>query len=214
MTAFSESATIMRIWPCWSGGKALMMRSTVEEAVVVWSVASTRWPGLGGRDRERDRLEVAHLADEDHVRVLAQRLAQRLGEGAVCDGTSRWLTSDSLFGWTYSIGSSTVMMWPRCVSLMRSTSAASVVVLPQPAGAGHEDEALRVGRDLPEALGQADVRRGSGSRRERGGRRRRAPCAGRRRWCGSGRAPGPCGRSRAGARSARSCRRVRPRGSA
>jgi hypothetical protein len=29
----------MRIWPCWSGGNALMMRSTVEEAVVVCSVA-------------------------------------------------------------------------------------------------------------------------------------------------------------------------------
>ncbi len=35
---------------------------------------------LGGRDGERDRLEVPHLADEDHVRVLAQGLAQRLGE--------------------------------------------------------------------------------------------------------------------------------------
>ena len=36
--------------------------------------------GLGGGQRGRDRLEVAHLADEDHVRVLAQRRAQALGE--------------------------------------------------------------------------------------------------------------------------------------
>ena len=36
--------------------------------------------GLGRRQRGRDRLEVAHLADEDHVRVLAQRGAQRVGE--------------------------------------------------------------------------------------------------------------------------------------
>ena len=35
---------------------------------------------LGRGQRGRDRLEVAHLADEDHVRVLAQRCAQRLGE--------------------------------------------------------------------------------------------------------------------------------------
>ena len=36
--------------------------------------------GLGGRQRGRDRLEVAHLADEDHVGVLAERGAERLGE--------------------------------------------------------------------------------------------------------------------------------------
>ena len=37
-------------------------------------------PGLGCGERGRDRLEVAHLADEDHVGVLAERRAQRLGE--------------------------------------------------------------------------------------------------------------------------------------
>ena len=36
--------------------------------------------GLGRGERRRDRLEVAHLADEDHVGVLAQRGAQRVGE--------------------------------------------------------------------------------------------------------------------------------------
>ena len=36
--------------------------------------------GLRGRDRERDGLQVAHLADEDHVGILAQRLAERLRE--------------------------------------------------------------------------------------------------------------------------------------
>ena len=36
--------------------------------------------GLGGGQRGRDRLEVAHLADEDHVGVLAERGAQRVGE--------------------------------------------------------------------------------------------------------------------------------------
>ena len=37
-------------------------------------------PGLGCGERGRDRLEVAHLADEDHVGVLAQRGAQAVGE--------------------------------------------------------------------------------------------------------------------------------------
>ena len=36
--------------------------------------------GLGGGQRGADRLEVAHLADEDHVGVLAERGAQGLGE--------------------------------------------------------------------------------------------------------------------------------------
>ncbi len=39
--------------------------------------------GLGGRDRGADRLEVAHLADQDHVGVLAQHVLQGLRE-AVC----------------------------------------------------------------------------------------------------------------------------------
>ena len=37
--------------------------------------------GLGRGQRGRDRLEVAHLADEDHVGVLTQRGAKSLGEG-------------------------------------------------------------------------------------------------------------------------------------
>ena len=35
---------------------------------------------LGSGERGRDRLEVAHLADEDHVRVLAERGAESGGE--------------------------------------------------------------------------------------------------------------------------------------
>ena len=36
--------------------------------------------GLGSGDRGRDRLEVAHLAEEDHVGVLAERCAESLAE--------------------------------------------------------------------------------------------------------------------------------------
>ena len=39
-------------------------------------------PGVGGFEREPDRLEVAHLTDEDDVGVLAERAAQRRREGA------------------------------------------------------------------------------------------------------------------------------------
>ena len=37
-------------------------------------------PGLGGRERRPHGLLVAHLADQDHVRVLAQDPAHRAGE--------------------------------------------------------------------------------------------------------------------------------------
>ena len=36
--------------------------------------------GLGGGQRGRDRLEVAHLADQDHIGVLSQRGAEAEGE--------------------------------------------------------------------------------------------------------------------------------------
>ena len=38
--------------------------------------------GLRRGDRSGDRLEVAHLADQDHVRILAQRGGQRVGEAS------------------------------------------------------------------------------------------------------------------------------------
>ena len=57
-----------------------MMRSTVDAAVVVCSVPNTRWPGLRRLDGDGHRLEVAQLADEDDVGILAQRGAQRVLE--------------------------------------------------------------------------------------------------------------------------------------
>ncbi len=57
-----------------------MTRLMVEAAVLVWSVAKVRWPVSAMRSARLDGFEVAHFADEHHVRVLAQRRAQRLGE--------------------------------------------------------------------------------------------------------------------------------------
>src|SRR5439155_10079761 len=37
--------------------------------------------GLRGGDRQRDRLQIPHLADQDHVRVLPKDVFQRVGEG-------------------------------------------------------------------------------------------------------------------------------------
>ena len=61
-----------------------MMRLMVCAAELVCSVANVRWPGLGDPQRRLDGLQVAHLADQHDVRVLAQRGSQRVRERLRC----------------------------------------------------------------------------------------------------------------------------------
>ena len=71
--------------------------------------------GERGLDGDLRGLEVADLADHDHVRVLAQDGAQRLGEGR---GRSSALTCVwPMPGSSYSIGSSTVSTLVLAVSM-------------------------------------------------------------------------------------------------
>ena len=65
----------------------LVGREDVDDAVdravrrsMVCSVPNTMWPVSAARDGRFDRFQVAHFADQDHVRVLPQRAANRLGE--------------------------------------------------------------------------------------------------------------------------------------
>ena len=57
-----------------------MMRSIVDGRALRVQRPEDEVAGLGRGQRGRDRLEVAHLADEDHVRVLAERRFQGLAE--------------------------------------------------------------------------------------------------------------------------------------
>src|SRR6266496_5095272 len=111
-----------------------MMRSTVEEAVVVWRVPRTRCPVsaavMASPMVSRSRISPTRMtsgSSRSDCRKARAKEREWLG-------TSRWLTRESWLAWTYSIGSSIVRMWHRSVWLIRSTSAARVVVLPQPAG--------------------------------------------------------------------------------
>ena len=56
------------------------MRLMVSVASRVCRVENTRWPVSAASSAGLDGLEVAHLADQDDVGVLAQRAAQRLRE--------------------------------------------------------------------------------------------------------------------------------------
>ncbi len=57
-----------------------MMRSTVLERGRRVECAEDEVARLGRLDGDGDRLEVAHLADEDDVRILAERSAERVLE--------------------------------------------------------------------------------------------------------------------------------------
>jgi hypothetical protein len=72
--------------------------------------------GLGGGQAGLDGLVVAHLADQDDVRVLPHRGAHGVGKSSVSTRTSRWLTIASLSKCSTSIGSSIVTT---CTSLLR-----------------------------------------------------------------------------------------------
>ena len=74
-------AIIARAWLCWWGGKKSSIRLIDSVASTVWIVESTRWPVSAAESAVLDGLLVAHLADQDHVRVLAQDAAQRALEG-------------------------------------------------------------------------------------------------------------------------------------
>ena len=57
-----------------------MMRSMLCGALIVCSVLKHEVARLGGRDREARRLQVAHFADHDDVRVLPQGVPEARGE--------------------------------------------------------------------------------------------------------------------------------------
>ena len=80
MTACSTVESWMRIISCWLVGKAF--DDAVNRLGRAGGVqgAEDQVARFGGGDGRLHRLQVAHLADQDHVRVLAQRAAQGLGE--------------------------------------------------------------------------------------------------------------------------------------
>ncbi len=104
------AASIVRTCDCWSAGNASIMRSTVLRELFVCSVPKTSKPVSAAVSARRDRFQVAHLADEHDVRILAQRRLQPGRETRRVLGHLA-LGDDALFVLcTNSIGSSTVTM--------------------------------------------------------------------------------------------------------
>ncbi len=111
-----------------------MIRSTVLAASVVWSVERTRWPVSDASSA----ISIVSASRISPTRITfgacrrAERSArEKLGQSRC---SSRWWIVAFLCPWTNSIGSSIVTMWTACVSLIRSTMAASVDDFPEPVG--------------------------------------------------------------------------------
>jgi hypothetical protein len=107
------------------GGRARVQRAEHEVA------------RLGGRQRQADGLEVAHFADQDVVRVLAQRAAQRVGERQRVRSQLA-LVDQALLRLVHELDRVLDRQdVPVLVVLTWSTIAASVVDLPEPVGPVH-----------------------------------------------------------------------------
>ena len=113
--------------------------------------------GLGGGERGADRLEVAHLADEDHVGVLAERGAERLAEAGRVDADLALVDDaalvpvhelDRILDREDVVGAVAVDLVDHRGERRRLTGAGR---------AGDEDEAARLHRELGERGRQAEL---------------------------------------------------------
>jgi len=66
-----------------------MIRSIVWGVSCVCKVEKTRCPVSGGGERRGDGLGVAHLTDEDHIRVLRSTWRSASGETTLCRNQPR-----------------------------------------------------------------------------------------------------------------------------
>src|SRR3954471_18737710 len=117
MTACSVLASIERIWFCSSAGEKSMKTSVIGGVDVDDTLDRLRRvhgvkrredqvTGFRSGDRRPDRFQVAHFADQDHVRVLTQRVLQAGGEGrnvradfALLDGAL--VRHERVFDWVF-----------------------------------------------------------------------------------------------------------------
>ena len=72
--------------------------------------AESQVAGFSDTQRRLDGFQVAHFADQHHVRIFTEGGAQSVGKLLVSACNSRWLTTQFLFMCTNSIGSSMVRM--------------------------------------------------------------------------------------------------------
>ena len=99
ITATRPTESCMRIWPCWSVGKAPTMRSTVEAEPVVWRVPKTRCPVsaavIAAPIVSRSRISPTRMTSGSW-RSARRMASAKLGTSAPI---SRCVTTDFLWLW-------------------------------------------------------------------------------------------------------------------
>ena len=133
-TARNTSASWRRMPSCSPAGKTAVRRSIEPMQSPACSVAKTRCPvsaaTIAVRIVSRSRASPSRITSGSW-RIDETIASLKLGASTP---TWRWLITLRIGLWTYSTGSSIVTTWLARVRLMRSSSAASVVLLPAPVG--------------------------------------------------------------------------------
>ena len=99
---------------------------------MVCKCAKNEVTGFRCHQRDLHRRAIAHFADQNDFRRLAQRGAQAVRDNRQNRAEFALVERRLPFGCTNSIGSSSVTTWTGWVSLISLSNAASVVVLPLP----------------------------------------------------------------------------------
>jgi hypothetical protein len=122
----------------------------VRIALLVWRVASTKWPVSAAESASEmvSRSRSSPITMTSGSSRSAARSAR--AKEPVCACTQRWFTRHRFEGWRYSMGSSMVRMCSRRSSLIRLTSAARFAAA---GGARHEHHSLVVG-GVPRQVGR------------------------------------------------------------
>ena len=142
---------------CWSPGKASTILSTVWAASGVCRVAITKWPVSAAVKAveivSKSRISPTPITSGSWRKICTKApLKERVSE-CTCCCTMRLRR----FSWTYSTGSSTVMILQRRCRLIMSSRQLNVVVLPLPVGPVTKINPLRFSTNLLNNLRQAQL---------------------------------------------------------
>ena len=89
MTARSDSDSIARTISFSAAGNTSMIRSMVLAAELGVQRAEHQVAGFGGGQRQADGFQIAHFADQDDVRIFAQRASAGRWRTTACAGRPR-----------------------------------------------------------------------------------------------------------------------------
>ncbi len=160
MTAIRLLESWTRTCSCCCGGNASTMRLMVVSAELVCSVAKTRWPVSAALMAvsivSRSRISPTRITS-GFCRRARRRPSAKVGTSTP---SSRCVTTERLWVWKYSIGSSTVMMCVSRFDVDVVNHRRERGRLARAGGPGDEDQAAGAPEQPLDVLAQADLLEG------------------------------------------------------